>query len=60
MRAYSMDLRERALLDSDAGMKAAEHECRRLVSRISGASRGPAPGDHCSTSIAAIAAGFVP
>ena len=23
MRAYSMDLRERALLDSDAGMKAA-------------------------------------
>ena len=42
------------------GMKAAEHECRRLVSRISGASRGPAPGDHCSTSIAAIAAGFVP
>ena len=24
MRAYSMDLRERALLDSDAGMKAAE------------------------------------
>ena len=24
MRAYSMDLRERALLDSDAGMKAAD------------------------------------
>ena len=24
MRAYSMDLRERVLLDSDAGMKAAE------------------------------------
>ncbi len=24
MQAYSMDLRERALLDSDAGMKAAD------------------------------------
>ena len=24
MRAYSMDLRERVLLDSDAGMKAAD------------------------------------
>ena len=33
MRAYSMDLRERALLDSDAGMKAAEVAAQ---SRVSG------------------------
>ena len=33
MRAYSMDLRERALLDSDAGMKAADVAAQ---SRVSG------------------------
>ena len=32
MRAYSMDLRERALLDSDAGMKAAEVAAKYRVS----------------------------
>ena len=32
MRAYSMDLRERALLDSDAGMKAADVAAKYRVS----------------------------
>ena len=32
MRAYSMDLRERVLLDSDAGMKAAEVAAKYRVS----------------------------
>ena len=32
MRAYSMDLRARALLDSDAGMKAAEVAAKYRVS----------------------------
>ena len=32
MRAYSMDLRERALLDSDAGMKAADVATKYRVS----------------------------
>ena len=32
MRAYSMDLRERALLDSDAGMKAADAAAKYRVS----------------------------
>ena len=32
MRAYSMDLRERALLDSDAGMKAADVAAKCRVS----------------------------
>ena len=32
MRAYSMDLRERALLDSDAGMKAADVAAKHRVS----------------------------
>ena len=32
MRAYSMDLRERALLDSDAGMKAADIAAKYRVS----------------------------
>ena len=31
MRASSMDLRERALLDSDAGMKAAEVAAKGVV-----------------------------
>ena len=35
MRAYSMDLRERVLLDSDAGMKAADVAAKY---RVSGAS----------------------
>ena len=34
MRAYSMDLRERALLDSDAGMKAADVAAKGVVARI--------------------------
>ena len=33
MQAYSMDLRERALLDSDAGMKAADFSDRQSRSR---------------------------
>ena len=33
MRAYSMDLRKRALLDSDAGMKAADVAAKYRVSR---------------------------
>ena len=33
MRTYSMDLRERALLDSDAGMKAADVAAKYRVSR---------------------------
>ena len=33
MRAYSMDLRERALLDSDAGMKAADVAAKYRVGR---------------------------
>ena len=37
MRAYSMDLRERALLDSDAGMKAAEVAAKYRVSGSWGA-----------------------
>ena len=37
MRAYSMDLRERALLDSDAGMKAADVAAKYRVSRVVGA-----------------------
>ncbi len=32
MQAYSMDLRERALLDSDAGMKAADVAVKYRVS----------------------------
>ena len=32
MRAYSMDLRERVLLDSDAGMKAADVAAKYRVS----------------------------
>ena len=32
MRAYSMDLRERALLDSEAGMKAADVAAKYRVS----------------------------
>ena len=32
MRAYSMDLRERALLDSDAGMKATDVAAKYRVS----------------------------
>ncbi len=32
MRAYSIDLRERALLDSDAGMKAADVAAKYRVS----------------------------
>ena len=32
MRAYTMDLRERALLDSDAGMKAADGAAKYRVS----------------------------
>ena len=42
MQAYSMDLRERALLDSDAGMKAADVAVKYRVSgswvRLLGAS----------------------
>ena len=34
MRAYSMDLRERALLDSDAGMKAADVAAKCSSSRV--------------------------
>ena len=37
MRAYSMDLRERALLDSDAGMKAADVAAKYRVSGFVGA-----------------------
>ena len=38
MRAYSMDLRERALLDSDAGMKAADVAAKyRVRERVVGA-----------------------
>ena len=40
MQAYSMDLRERALLDSDAGMKAADVAVKY---RVSGSWVGPAP-----------------
>ena len=38
MRAYSMDLRERVLLDSDAGMKAADVAAKY---RVSGMGRRP-------------------
>ena len=34
MRAYSMDLRERVLLDSDAGMKAADVAAKYRVSAL--------------------------
>ena len=37
MRAYSMDLRERVLLDSDAGMKAAEVAAKVPRERVVGA-----------------------
>ena len=37
MQAYSMDLRERALLDSDAGMKAADVAVKYRVSGVVGA-----------------------
>ena len=37
MRAYSMDLRERVLLDSDAGMKAADVAAKYRVSGVVGA-----------------------
>ena len=37
MQAYSMDLRERALLDSDAGMKAADVAVKYRVSGSWGA-----------------------
>ena len=37
MRAYSMDLRERALLDSDAGMKAADVAAKYPRERVVGA-----------------------
>ena len=40
MRAYSMDLRERVLLDSDAGMKAADVAAKY---RVSGARRPDRP-----------------
>ena len=43
MRAYSMDLRERALLDSDAGMKAADVAAKYRVSAY-GAKKRPRLG----------------
>ena len=49
MRAYSMDLRERALLDSDAGMKAADVAAKYRVSGswvrlLNSGGRGGLPG----------------
>ena len=46
MQAYSMDLRERALLDSDAGMKAADVAVKYRVSGVVGATvEAASPGD---------------
>ena len=46
MRAYSMDLRERALLDSDAGMKAADVRGEVPGERVVGAALEAAPPRH--------------
>ena len=43
MQAYSMDLRERALLDSDAGMKAADVAVKYQRERVVGAAAEAAP-----------------
>ena len=44
MRAYSMDLRERALLDSDAGMKAAVEGIHAAGGRSGRRAARPLPG----------------
>ena len=46
MRAYSMDLRERALLDSDAGMKAADVAAKVPRARVVGAAAETAAARH--------------
>ena len=46
MRAYSMDLRERALLDSDAGMKAADVAAKYPRERVVGAALETAAARH--------------
>ena len=46
MRAYSMDLRERALLDSDAGMKAADVAAKYRGEWVVGAALEAAPPRH--------------
>ena len=46
MRAYSMDLRERALLDSNAGMKAADVAAKYRVSGSVGAAPETAAARH--------------
>ena len=43
MRAYSMDLRERVLLDSDAGMKAADVAAKYRVSETTAGGRQRPP-----------------
>ena len=61
MRAYSMDLRERAVLDSDAGIKQRRRETGEMAPRVQQdllEGRGPAcrvrsPGGGSSTSVCA-------
>ena len=62
MRAYSMDLRERALLDSDAGMKAADVAAKyrvsgswvRLLKQRRRETGDVAPRGHCQVEVQSI------